>query len=218
MPGAEAGVEFASTPGRADRGQRLQSDSGVILDGPAPAERTGPCQRRPPYVYQNLLPNDGQAKKLARKRYSCSVISFFWGWTRPYETAPAAHPLPGRRLPREFRQHHPRPGPAEPTPVFTSTPRPGSTRHGPARRGHPDRHRPGRAHVRKRGAGLGLGLRDWPGGTSSAACGPWASTIWKNISNSKSFHPAFLAQALQPGQRFYARTVPQPDPVGLLPP
>lgn len=37
-----------------------------------------------PYVYQELLPPDGQAKRLSRKRYSCSVISFFWGLDRPY--------------------------------------------------------------------------------------------------------------------------------------
>jgi len=38
-----------------------------------------------PYVYQNLLPRSEQAEQLARKRYSCSVISFFWGVDRPYE-------------------------------------------------------------------------------------------------------------------------------------
>lgn len=32
-----------------------------------------------PYVYEHLLPPDGQAKQLANKRFSCSVISFFWG-------------------------------------------------------------------------------------------------------------------------------------------
>lgn len=32
-----------------------------------------------PYVYQDLLPEDGSAAKLLKKRYSCSVISFFWG-------------------------------------------------------------------------------------------------------------------------------------------
>jgi phytoene desaturase len=37
-----------------------------------------------PYVYQDLLPPDGQTDQLARKRYSCSVISFFWGLDRPY--------------------------------------------------------------------------------------------------------------------------------------
>ena len=38
-----------------------------------------------PYVYHNLLPQDGVAKQLARKRYSCSVISFFWGVDKPYK-------------------------------------------------------------------------------------------------------------------------------------
>lgn len=36
-----------------------------------------------PYVYQHLLPPDGQAKRLARKRFSCSVVSFFWGVDKP---------------------------------------------------------------------------------------------------------------------------------------
>ena len=39
-----------------------------------------------PYVYQDLLPQDGLVGKLAHKRYSCSVISFFWGVEKPYET------------------------------------------------------------------------------------------------------------------------------------
>jgi phytoene desaturase len=38
-----------------------------------------------PYVYQDLLPRDGQVNKLANKRFSCSVISFFWGVDKPYE-------------------------------------------------------------------------------------------------------------------------------------
>ena len=37
-----------------------------------------------PYVYRDLLPGDRQAERLAHKRYSCSVISFFWGVDRPY--------------------------------------------------------------------------------------------------------------------------------------
>jgi phytoene desaturase len=32
-----------------------------------------------PYVYRELLPEDGMVKSLARKQFSCSVISFFWG-------------------------------------------------------------------------------------------------------------------------------------------
>jgi phytoene desaturase len=38
-----------------------------------------------PYVYQRLLPQDGMAKALARKEFSCSVISFFWGVDKKYE-------------------------------------------------------------------------------------------------------------------------------------
>jgi phytoene desaturase len=38
-----------------------------------------------PYVYNNLLPNDREAKRLSRKRFSCSVISFFWGVDKTYE-------------------------------------------------------------------------------------------------------------------------------------
>ncbi len=53
-------------------GQRLQADA-VLANADLP------------YVYQNLLPPDEQAERLARKRYSCSVISFFWGVDRPYE-------------------------------------------------------------------------------------------------------------------------------------
>jgi phytoene desaturase len=38
-----------------------------------------------PYVYQNLLPQDGIARSMSRKRYSCSVISFFWGVDKTYQ-------------------------------------------------------------------------------------------------------------------------------------
>jgi phytoene desaturase len=38
-----------------------------------------------PYVYHDLLPGDEQAEPLARKRYSCSVISFFWGIDQEYK-------------------------------------------------------------------------------------------------------------------------------------
>jgi len=37
-----------------------------------------------PYVYQNLLPPDRMAKTFSRKRFSCSVISFFWGIDQTY--------------------------------------------------------------------------------------------------------------------------------------
>jgi phytoene desaturase len=37
-----------------------------------------------PYVYEDLLPRDGESERLARKRFSCSVISFFWGVDKTY--------------------------------------------------------------------------------------------------------------------------------------
>jgi phytoene desaturase len=38
-----------------------------------------------PYVYQNLLPAQNRARSLTRKRFSCSVISFFWGVDKVYD-------------------------------------------------------------------------------------------------------------------------------------
>ncbi|HTX79183.1 MAG TPA: phytoene desaturase family protein [Longilinea sp.] len=37
-----------------------------------------------PYVYKELLPQDGTAERLERKRFSCSTINFFWGMDKPY--------------------------------------------------------------------------------------------------------------------------------------
>lgn len=39
-----------------------------------------------PYVYGDLLPDADLARSLNRKRFSCSVISFFWGLDKTYET------------------------------------------------------------------------------------------------------------------------------------
>ena len=41
-----------------------------------------------PYVYNALLPENGLGMKMANKRFSCSVISFFWGVDKPYEMLP----------------------------------------------------------------------------------------------------------------------------------
>jgi len=37
-----------------------------------------------PYVYQDLLPDQGAAKRMAHKRFSCSTVSFFWGVDKVY--------------------------------------------------------------------------------------------------------------------------------------
>jgi len=39
-----------------------------------------------PYVYQELLPRDTLARRMTQKRFSCSVISFFWGVDKSYPT------------------------------------------------------------------------------------------------------------------------------------
>jgi phytoene desaturase len=61
---------------------------GVLVNGQRMAADAILANADLPYVYQNLLPHDGQLKKLKRKRYSCSVISFFWGVDKPYPTLP----------------------------------------------------------------------------------------------------------------------------------
>jgi phytoene desaturase len=37
-----------------------------------------------PYVYRALLPNDGAAKRLEGKRYTCSTVMFYWGVDKQY--------------------------------------------------------------------------------------------------------------------------------------
>jgi phytoene desaturase len=83
----EAGVQFIfnttveriDVDGKSTRGvvveagQRLEAD--VVL---ANADL--------PYVYQNLIPQDRKSTQMDRKRYSCSVISFFWGVDKVYAT------------------------------------------------------------------------------------------------------------------------------------
>lgn len=89
----EAGVEFIfdTTVEKIDanganvRGVRLEHDN--ILDADIVLANADL-----PYVYQNLLPKDAMNKKLARKQYSCSVISFFWGMDKTYESL-APHTL-----------------------------------------------------------------------------------------------------------------------------
>jgi phytoene desaturase len=37
-----------------------------------------------PYIYQELLPENNETKKLAKKRYTCSTIMFYWGVDKEY--------------------------------------------------------------------------------------------------------------------------------------
>jgi phytoene desaturase len=81
----QAGVEFTfnSTVERIDTDARRAS--GILLTGRVRLDADVIVANADlPYVYQNLLAQDAQAKALARKRFSCSVISFFWGMDQAY--------------------------------------------------------------------------------------------------------------------------------------
>jgi phytoene desaturase len=81
----QAGVEFAFNTtvqqielnGQRARGVRLEDGQRLPADAVL-------ANADLPYVYQELLPPGEQSQQLARKRLSCSVISFFWGVDRPY--------------------------------------------------------------------------------------------------------------------------------------
>ena len=82
----QAGVEFAFDTAVKQIELNGQGARGVLLvDGQRLEADAVLANADLPYVYQNLLPPDGQAEQLAHKRYSCSVISFFWGVDRTYD-------------------------------------------------------------------------------------------------------------------------------------
>jgi len=84
----EAGVEFIFNSKVDQINVNGRSAYGIIINGQRMAADAVLANADLPYVYQNLLPQDGESKKLDRKRYSCSVISFFWGMDKTYETLP----------------------------------------------------------------------------------------------------------------------------------
>ena len=85
----DAGVEFVfNTSVERIEVNRKQTRGVLLEDGQRMEADAVLANADLPYVYQNLLPQDSQAKKLDRKRHSCSVISFFWGVDQQYETLP----------------------------------------------------------------------------------------------------------------------------------
>lgn len=82
----QVGVQFAF--GRPVRQIWLNGTSakGVILDdGERLAADVILANADLPYVYQELLPADVETKRIAGKRFSCSVISFCWGVNKRYD-------------------------------------------------------------------------------------------------------------------------------------
>jgi len=56
-----------------------------------------------PYVYRNLLPDDGTADRLAGKRYSCSALMYCWGLDRRYPQLEPHHLFFAADLHRSYR-------------------------------------------------------------------------------------------------------------------
>ena len=79
-----AGVEFIFNSAVEQIEVQRRGARGVRLDGQHLEADAVLANADLPYVYQNLLPPDAQVKKLQSKRYSCSVISFFWGLDKTY--------------------------------------------------------------------------------------------------------------------------------------
>jgi phytoene desaturase len=83
----QAGVQFMfDTPV-----QRIDLRSGhargvVLADGRRLEADVVLANADLPYVYDELLPDESLARSFSRKRFSCSVISFFWGLDKTYET------------------------------------------------------------------------------------------------------------------------------------
>ncbi|MEW5830009.1 MAG: phytoene desaturase family protein [Chloroflexota bacterium] len=81
----EAGVEFSFDSTVEQIEVNRSRARGVTVDGQRLEADAVLANADLPYVYQNLLPQDGRVEKLDRKRYSCSVISFFWGLDKTFE-------------------------------------------------------------------------------------------------------------------------------------
>ncbi|MGE5374146.1 MAG: phytoene desaturase family protein [Bacteroidota bacterium] len=84
----QAGVEFMFNTAVDQIDVKQKKACGVTVDGQRVEADAVLANADLPYVLQNLLPPDGQAGRMDRKRYSCSVISFFWGMDQPYEQLP----------------------------------------------------------------------------------------------------------------------------------
>lgn len=67
-------VQIEVDAGRA-RGVRLADDTRLAADVVL-------ANADLPYVYRDLLPDDGTARRLDRRTYSCSTVSFLWGVDR----------------------------------------------------------------------------------------------------------------------------------------
>jgi phytoene desaturase len=81
----EAGVKFSfNTTVRQIDVNGVRSRGVILSDGHQIKAEMVLANADLSYVYQQLLPQDREAEKIAQKRHSCSVISFFWGVDKSY--------------------------------------------------------------------------------------------------------------------------------------
>jgi len=81
-----AGVEFVFDASVARIDASADRARGVVLaDGRRLEAEVMLANADLPYVYRELLPQDERANQLEKKRFSCSVVSFFWGLDKKYE-------------------------------------------------------------------------------------------------------------------------------------
>jgi phytoene desaturase len=74
----EASVQHIDVKGNVARGVTLEDGTHLEADAIL-------ANADLPYVYKELLPEDGRAERLEHRRFSCSVISFFWGLKKRYD-------------------------------------------------------------------------------------------------------------------------------------
>ncbi|HET7142620.1 MAG TPA: phytoene desaturase family protein, partial [Anaerolineales bacterium] len=82
----EAGVEFIFDSAVEKIDVNATHTRGVIVDGQLLEADAVLANADLPYVYNALLPDENLAESFTRKRFSCSVISFFWGLDKTYAT------------------------------------------------------------------------------------------------------------------------------------
>jgi phytoene desaturase len=83
----DAGVEFIFNSTAEQIDVNAMHAHGVILeDGQHLETDVILANADLPYVYNDLLPDKNFADSLSHKRFSCSVISFFWGLDKTYPT------------------------------------------------------------------------------------------------------------------------------------
>jgi phytoene desaturase len=81
----QAGVEFVfETTVERIEVNKTRAQGVVLEDGRRESADVIVANADLPYVYQSLLQDEDLSRRLDRKQYSCSVISFFWGVDKTY--------------------------------------------------------------------------------------------------------------------------------------